>query len=173
MSPEICTTGDRAAPVPGSFRDPSGRVFTHGGLLLRAVYPVYAPDFEQLMRSGLYERLVDERLLVPHVEWTGPVSASLTAYKVIAPERIPFISYPFEWTFSQLKAAALLTLRVQRMALEYGMVLKAASAYNVQFRGTEPVLIDTLSFERWEEGTPWVAYRQFCQHARSDTSCRS
>jgi hypothetical protein len=44
------------------------------------------------------------------------------------------------------------------------MVLKDASAYNVQFRGAEPVFIDTLSFERWAEGTPWVAYRQFCQH---------
>ena len=44
------------------------------------------------------------------------------------------------------------------------MSLKDASAYNIQFRGGRPVLIDTLSFERYREGEPWVAYRQFCQH---------
>ena len=81
-----------------------------------------------------------------------------------SPSGFRFISYPFEWSFSQLKAAALTTLRVQRHAVERGMVLKDASAYNIQFRGVSPILIDTLSFDIWEEGTPWTAYRQFCQH---------
>ena len=86
------------------------------------------------------------------------------AYKVIRPELVPFISYPFEWCFSQLKDAALLTLDIQRTALEHGMSLKDASAYNVQFVHGRPVLIDTLSFEKYPAGRPWVAYRQFCQH---------
>jgi ribosomal protein L11 methylase PrmA len=78
---------------------------------------------------------------------------------------LPFISHPYEWCFSQLRDAALLTLHIQLVALEHGMTLKDASAYNVQFRGSSaPVFIDTLSFERYREGQPWVAYRQFCQH---------
>ena len=80
------------------------------------------------------------------------------------PEIIPFISYAYEWSFSQLQDAALATLAIEKKALEHGMSLKDASAYNIQFRGSRPVLIDTLSFERYREGEPWVAYRQFCQH---------
>jgi ribosomal protein L11 methylase PrmA len=85
-------------------------------------------------------------------------------YKVIEPEKIDFISYPYEWSFSQLKDAALATLELQQTALEHGMTLKDASAYNIQFHKGRPVFIDTLSFEKYEDGKPWVAYRQFCQH---------
>ena len=146
-----------------SFRDPAGHVFVRDGRLLRQVNHEYAADYDQLMASGLYESLAARQLLVPHDEVEErPHGAD--AYRVLQPERIPFISYPFEWTFSQLKSAALTTLAAQRLAVEQGMGLKDASAYNVQFIGSAPVLIDTLSFERWTEGTPWVAYRQFCQH---------
>ena len=86
------------------------------------------------------------------------------AWKVIKPKRVGFISYPYEWTFSELKDAALLTLDIQLRAMKRGMTLKDASAYNVQFEGGKPVLIDTLSFEKYDEARPWVAYRQFCQH---------
>ena len=85
------------------------------------------------------------------------------AYQVVQPQAVEFISYPYEWCFSQLKDAALLTLKIQKIALEYGMSLKDASAYNIQFVKGLPVLIDHLSFEKHEE-KPWVAYRQFCQH---------
>jgi hypothetical protein len=83
---------------------------------------------------------------------------------VIRPERVEFISYPYEWSFSQYRDAALLTLAVQRHAIGRGMSLKDCSAYNVQFHEGRPVLIDTLSLELYREGQPWVAYRQFCQH---------
>ncbi|MCX6840726.1 MAG: SAM-dependent methyltransferase [candidate division WOR-3 bacterium] len=85
-------------------------------------------------------------------------------FKVIAPDVIPFVSYPYEWSFSQLRDAALATLSVEKSALGHGMSLKDASAYNIQFRACRPVLIDTLSFEEYREGEPWVAYRQYCQH---------
>ena len=85
-------------------------------------------------------------------------------YKILKPERIRFISYPYEWAFNMLKDAALLTLEIQKIALEYGMSLKDASAFNVQFQNGKPVFIDTLSFEIYREDSPWDAYRQFCQH---------
>lgn len=116
------------------------------------------------MRSGLYETLVSQHMLIPHCEVDVSPEVEATAYKIIQPELIPFISYPYEWCFSQLKAAALTTLRIQKIALQGGMSLKDASAYNIQFRNGKPVLIDTLSFGIYEEGRPWVAYRQFCQH---------
>jgi ribosomal protein L11 methylase PrmA len=150
--------------LPSSFRDPSGFLFRRGGVLYRQVNLKYKDDYDRLIESGLYKTLTDGGLLVPHVETDAPPEAPADAYKVIKPEEIPFISYPYEWCFSQLKAAALATLTIQKKALDHGMSLKDASAYNIQFASGRPLLVDTLSFERYEEGRPWVAYRQFCQH---------
>lgn len=151
-------------PLSASFRDPSGFLFERDGVLYRQVNQLYQPHYDQLMQSGLYERLVKAKRLIPHQEVSVEPLQPELAYKVIQPERLAFISYPYEWSFSQLKDAALLTLKLQKRALEYGMWLKDASAYNIQFHQGRPVLIDTLSFERYPEGQPWVAYRQFCQH---------
>lgn len=148
---------------PSSFRDPSGFVFRSEGELYRQVNGCYQATYDELMRSGLYEELTEKQLLVRHIETKGLLVGS-EAYCTIKPESIPFISYPYEWSFSQLKVAALAILRIQHIALKHGMSLKDASAFNIQFIGTKPILIDTLSFERCNEGSPWVAYRQFCQH---------
>ena len=150
--------------LPSSFRDPSGSLFRREGVLYRRVNAVYAPHYDQLMTSGLYEDLVGKGLLVPHEEVSLDGEEAEGAYKILRPERVPFISYPYEWCFHQLQDAALATLRLQRRALKFGMSLKDASAYNIQFHHGNPVLIDTLSFEAYEESRPWVAYRQFCQH---------
>jgi hypothetical protein len=150
--------------VPGSFRDPCGVVFERDGGLYREVRRRYQPHYDLLMDSGLYHALVDAGLLIPHEEVLPDPDASPDTYRVLQPERVLFVSYPYEWSFSQLRAAALATLRIQRIALQYGMSLRDASAYNIQFRNGRPVLIDTLSFEAYKEGEPWPAYRQFCQH---------
>jgi ribosomal protein L11 methylase PrmA len=150
--------------LTASFRDPSGFLFTRAGTLYRQVNQYYQADYNLLMKSGLYAALVKAGLLVRHSEATVEARNPALAYKVIQPERVQFISYPYEWSFSQYKDAALATLAIQKRALESGMSLKDASAYNIQFHRGKPVLIDTLSFEIFREGEPWVAYRQFCQH---------
>lgn len=151
--------------VAGSFRDPSGFVFRNNGTIYRQVNECYKDNYDCLMTSGLYEHLVSAKLLIPHEEITGVASPSPNgAYKVLKPEMIPFISYPYEWCFSQFKDAALTTLAVQKAALKFGMTLKDASAYNIQFHKGRPVFIDTLSFEKYVEGSPWAPYKQFCQH---------
>ena len=147
-----------------SFRDPSGFLFTRDGVLYRQVNQSYASDYNRLMESGLYEKLVKARLLIPHTEVDVPPADQSSVYRIIQPDRIAFISYPYEWAFSQLKDAALTTLSLQKRALKAGMSLKDASAYNIQFHNGKASLIDTLSFETYQEGMPWVAYRQFCQH---------
>jgi hypothetical protein len=147
-----------------SFRDPSGFLFTQKGVLYRQINRIYTEHYDQLMNSKLYAKLVYSGLLIPHTEVSVEPEEPSLAYKIIKPEPLQFISYPYEWSFSQLKDAALATLSIQKLALDSGMVLKDASAYNIQFHYGKPVLIDTLSFEIYHEGEPWVAYRQFCQH---------
>lgn len=155
---------DDCKKIPSSFRDPSGFLFSRGSVLFRQINQCYREHYDALIASKLYQRLVKEELLIPHEEVEVDFENSHGGYKTIQPEAIPFISYPYEWSFSQLKDAALLTLRIQKIALEHGMVLKDASAYNIQFKKCRPIFIDTLSFEKYGEGKPWVAYRQFCQH---------
>lgn len=147
-----------------SFRDPSGFIFSRDGKIYRQVNVCYKKNYDALMGSGLYQALVDKGLLISHEEVDIEGLEGDKSYRVIKPEQIPFISYPYEWCFSQLKGAALATLRIQKIALDFGMSLKDCSAYNIQFRNTQPVFIDTLSFEEYHEGPPWGAYRQFCQH---------
>lgn len=150
--------------LPSSFRDPSGFLFLRKGSLYRQVNTGYRENYDHLMNSGLYQTLVGDALLIPHQEVDLESNCSGKVYKIIKPELIPFVSYPYEWCFSQLKDAALATLDIQRRSLDVGMSLKDCSAYNVQYLKGRPVLIDTLSFERYRDGQPWVAYRQFCQH---------
>ena len=143
---------------PSSFRDPDGFIFYQDGDLQRAVKQSYKENYKHLMDSGLYRDLKESGEIIPHNE-----IESDSFYRVLEPEEIKFISYPYEWSFNQLKDAAILTLEIQEKALEYGMSLKDARTYNIQFRNGAPVLIDTLSFEKKGE-RPWAAYRQFCRH---------
>lgn len=157
-------TAQQNKRLASSFRDPSGFLFTRDDQLYRQVNRHYQVDYEQLISSGLYQRLVDEHLLIPHTEAAVDPAEPEIAYKILQPETVPFISYPYEWSFNQLKDAALATLAIQKHSLSHGMSLKDASAYNIQFHKGRPVLIDSLSFEAYRTGQPWVAYRQFCQH---------
>lgn len=147
--------------IGSSFRDPSGTVFLQDSIFYRHISNSYKENYQQLMKSGLYKKLVNLNLLIPHEEVRANFSG---VFKTIRPVQIPFISYPYEWCFSQFKEAALRTLEIQIHALDYGMILKDASAYNIQFHKGKAIFIDTLSFENYQPGQPWVAYRQFCMH---------
>ncbi len=158
------TTPEGATRHPASWRDPSGFIYRRDGVLLRQVQPVWLEEWTAFRDSGLAKRLVLGGKLLPWHDEPLTVAFDDMAGAVIRPDVVPFISYPYEWTFGQLKDAALLTLAVEAEALAQGWTLKDASAYNVQFRGVGPVLIDHLSFQRHVPGTPWVAYQQFCEH---------
>ena len=151
-------------PHPSSFRDPSGFVFTYQGEIYRQVNKFFQAHFEKFVGSGLYNSLVADSLLIPHQAVQQNLTGDESWYTTLRPEKIELISYPYEWTFSLLKDAAMLTLQLALTALDYGMVLKDATPYNVQFHKGKPVFIDSLSFETYQEGEPWIAYRQFCEN---------
>ena len=146
-------------PLSSSFRDPSGWVYKKENKVFRRVNSNYFTHFDHLHSSGLYEKLIEKNLLIKH-----DVIARNDEYLILLPEQLEFVSYPYEWSFSHLKEAAIKTLRIQLDAIECGMTLKDASAYNLQYYKGKMVFIDTLSFEVREQNQPWIAYRQFCQH---------
>lgn len=150
--------------IPGSFRDPSGVVFYSEETLLRSVNHSYSSHYDHLMQSGLYDEAVRQGLLIPHREVPLKPFCPPETYRLLQLTRVPFISYPYEWCFSQMKDAALTVIQLQQLAMEYGMTLKDAPAYNIQFLKGRPIWIDTLSFEKYDRLSPWAAYQQFCQH---------
>ena len=164
MEYDSTSTSSGAGLISGSFRDPSGFLFEQDGVLYRQINKVFQESFDAFCESGLYDKLVKKGLLIPHQRVEDIAPKSEDAYCIIKPERVNFISYPYEWSFSQFKGAALATLDIQKIALECGFTLKDASAYNIQFHNGRPVFIDTLSFEPHTPGEPWVGYKQFCQH---------
>lgn len=138
-----------------SFRDPSGYIDIDEGRVTRFISPDFQQEVSYFIESGLAEKLVKEGSLL---------SFERPFVDRLYPQYLDFISYPYEWSFSMLRDAALLTLDTCLTSLEYGFILKDASAYNVQFLSNKPILIDHLSFISYSEGTPWLAYKQFCQH---------
>jgi len=148
---------------PSSFKDPSGFVFEYDGNIYRQVNQYYASQYQHLMQSGLYKKLVAAKQLIAHQEVTENLTHTGHWYITLQPEPINYISYPYEWCFEQLKDAAMLTLSLLRTSIDHSMILKDATPFNIQFHKGKPVFIDTLSFDIYDQHQPWIAYRQFCQ----------
>ena len=142
-----------------SFRDPSGYVFIAENIVKRSIYPIYFKQYQALKEKGVFRKLINSGLLIPHTE----ISSSDSEI-IIQPEQIPFITYPYEWSFNQYKEAALLTLKLQKYCLEKGFSLKDASAFNITYHNGKAVFIDTLSFDFYTDNSPWRAYKQFIMH---------
>ncbi len=149
----------------GSFKDPSGRVFLHEDRVFRTLNPDGRAQFDRLVESGLFQTLVDAGSLVPTTlraaAQVGLPEADVGTH-VLEHERIPFVTYPYEWSFEMLRDAALLTLDILDRALDHELILKDATPFNVQFHGAHPVFIDVLSFEPHAGNRPWMGYAQFC-----------
>ncbi len=162
----------RAQLDSGSFRDREGRVFYHQGGVYRALSETAHTAWRQLQSSKLFGRTQEGGAIVRthevDLDHDTTINREILSQlgdwtTVLAHERIPFISYPYEWPFSMLRDAAQLTLDLLASALIEDMTLKDASAYNIQWRGSTPTFIDVASFEPWQPGSPWAGYRQFCQ----------
>lgn len=154
-------------PHPASWRDPSGFIFTrkdsNDRLIYRQVNQSFKEHFDFFISSGCYDHLVKKELLIPHEVIKENLSGSGDFYLTLKPEKVDFISYPYEWSFDMLQDAALLTLQLVKESIPFGMILKDATPYNVQWHKGKFIFLDTLSFEKYDE-EPWIAYRQFCEN---------
>src|SRR5690606_8162914 len=158
------TGGHRMSVDPASYRDPSGHVHIVDGRVFRTVTRHGLDEFLAVRDSGALKPLVARGAVIEAKEVTDAPVAGPDVALVLEHPRLPVISYPYEWPFDALKAAALLHLDIQLELLDQGICLSDASAYNVQFRGAEPIFIDYLSFRRYRPGELWLAHRQFCEH---------
>ncbi|MEM7504129.1 MAG: class I SAM-dependent methyltransferase, partial [Pseudomonadota bacterium] len=146
----------------GSFRDRRGNIFFQNGRVYRSITSAALSDFEFVRSTGLLDRLREREQVIAEEVVDDIEGAPENAALVIEHPKLPFVSYPYEWSFNALKAAALLHLDVHLAALDCGVNMTDATAYNVQFRGATPVFIDMLSFVRYAEGEYWIGHQQFC-----------
>jgi SAM-dependent methyltransferase len=155
---------ERAAEAePASFRDPSNRVFHAGDDVLRGLRGAAVADWEAVSATRFFGELVAAGRICATEPHPDGLPGADGWELVLRHERIPFVSYPYEWTFSMLRDAALLHLDLLLAALAEGITTKDGSAYNIQWRGAAPTFIDVGSFERLRTDEPWAGYRQFCQ----------
>ena len=148
---------------PSSYRDPSGFMFEKEGVLYRQVNTVFKEDFDLFINSGCYGHLTGKKLLIAHKTIQENLTGSPEWHLTLLPEKIDFISYPYEWSSEMLRDAALLTLQLAKETISFGLILKDATPYNIQWHKGTLIFIDTLSFEKYNETEPWIAYRQFCE----------
>lgn len=148
----------------GSFRDPAGQVFLIDEEIIRAITPRAVDRFLHVDATGFMKDLVRQQRLVDYRDISSAKQCAAVdgSAMLLSHPRIPFISYPYEWSFALLKSAALHHLDLQLDALEHGLKLVDATAYNVQFIGARPIFIDHLSFDTYVEDEIWQAHHQFC-----------
>jgi hypothetical protein len=146
-----------------SYKDSSGFVNIGDHFVRRYINVSYAPQYDYVMRSGLYQKLVAEGLLIPHTECIPDGLEAKQYHAVIAPEFVSYVSFPYEWPASQWKEVVQSFLKINSISIEYGMILKDATPFNFTFHQGRCVFLDTLSFDFYTEGEPWIAYRQFVE----------
>jgi hypothetical protein len=150
----------------GSFRDRSSEVFYQNGRVYRALDAGAADNWDRLTKTRFFAEFSGQgKIIATHRTNVSPPEPrdDRRWSAVLEHDRIPFVSYPYEWSFGMLKDAALLHLDLLAAALDEGMILKDSSPYNIQWQGARATFIDIPSFEPLSQGEPWVGYRQFCR----------
>ncbi len=157
---------DNSNIEPGSFRDRNGRIYYFDDAIYRGISSRALEEWKTLSSTKFFSRSMQDGKLVATEEADPkkiPDPALVKEWAgILKHEKIPFISYPYEWSFGMLKDAALLQLDLLASALKENMTMKDATSFNIQWIGSRPVFIDIPSFERLVPGSPWTGYRQFC-----------
>jgi hypothetical protein len=162
--PRKVSTSRGVSLEAGSYRDRNGSVFYYDGEIFRGISAKALANWERLIATRFFHDFMSRGSVVQTERVSHPMEGVGDEWAaVLRHAAIPFVSYPYEWTYGMLKDAALLHLDLMLAALEEGFILKDASSYNVQWHGAQPVFIDIPSFEVLDEGQPWVGYRQFCE----------
>jgi ribosomal protein L11 methylase PrmA len=162
-------------PDPASFRDPAGRVFTKNKRVFRLVSDYGAKNYQIVRDTKFISKMAGLNKIIETLEVEPSIldDPDMNAQYVIEHPRLPFISYPYEWCFPMLKKAALLHIELQLQALDENLMFSDASAYNIQFKGTQPIFIDSLSIQPYKEGQIWDGHRQFCEQFLNPLLLRS
>lgn len=151
----------------GSFRDPAGKIFYNKNRVFRKLSDQGEKRISYIIQNKILEKSIENKFLVKTriLKEDEKIENNFDKKKIILEhESIPYISYPYEWSFSQLKEAALFHLDFNLFLLNHGATLIDASAFNIQFIGNRPIFIDVLSLKKYDDGSAWEGHKQFCEN---------
>ncbi len=162
-------------PDSASFRDPCGRVFIKDKRVFRLIFEQGAKNYQIVRDTKFVSSMAKLGKIIEttEVDLSTFESPELHPDFVVEHPLLPFISYPYEWCFPMLKKAALLHIDLQSQALEENLMFSDSSAYNIQFKGSQPIFIDSLSIQPYQEGQVWEGHRQFCEQFLNPLLLRS
>ena len=152
---------------PGSFRDPAGRIFYYENKILRILNEDGFERYNFIEKNQIIKKAIEKKFLIKTKLLNEEEKSNINLEKNVAyleHEKIPYISYPYEWSFNQLKDAAIFHLDFNLFLLEQNATLIDSSAYNIQFIGSKPIFIDVLSLKEYKEGEAWKGHKQFCEN---------
>ncbi|MEX0967887.1 MAG: hypothetical protein WD077_11660 [Bacteroidia bacterium] len=119
-------------------------------------------EIRSLFDSGLIKEL-NSKELIPQT--------CISKYRlenfglVLSHEKIPVISYPYEWTFGMLQDAGITILKVNEIARNYGYQTKDGHGLNVLFHYGTPKFVDIGSFvPLGTNKMNWMAYEEFIKY---------
>jgi len=149
----------------GSFKDPAGNIYEYNGRIIRKVKKFGKSRYEFIKNSGILQSSIDNGYLVGTKEISDLKNEKIfsDAEYLLEHKVVPYISYPYEWNFYQLQAAAIHHLDFQIFLLKKGAVLIDANSFNIQFIGNKPIFIDVLSIDEYRDDSFWVGHKQFCE----------
>ena len=151
---------------PSSFRDNLGNVFYFKDRVIRTINAKGKKNLEFIIDNNILDESINQNFLIStKIINKNELTNFFSKFDyIVESEFIPYISYPYEWSFEQLKCAAIHHLDFQIFLFSKSAVLRDASAYNIQFIGSKPVFIDLLSIKEYQEGEHWSGYKQFCEN---------
>lgn len=153
----------------GSYRDNFGRVFYHNNEVFRFISNQGLEEYETLKQNNIFENAIKEGYLIDFKELSSEEIKNFNNHnfnkntKILKIKKIDYISYGYEWTFSQLRDAAIHHLDFQIKLIKENVILRDSSSFNIQFQNGKPIFIDIFSLAQYEKDKPWLGYKQFCE----------
>ena len=124
--------------------DNAGEPFISGDRVLRGIYPGCGELVRKVLSICEQSDLFSHGI-VPTRELRDDPHPELGYEMILEHERIPFVSYPHEWSASMFQEAALLHNALYERLEEHGLTLKDWHPLNILFSGTRPVFVDFTS----------------------------
>jgi hypothetical protein len=141
-----------------SLTDGVGRVFEYNNKIYRGINTDYIEHIEHLLNCGLIAELIDKNLFPNTIK----TDLKLIEYSLVLEHEKLFYSCSYEWTYDMLRDAALVTLKINEIALKYGFQIKDAHPYNILFKNNQAFFIDLGSFTS-KENTDFLPANQFLE----------
>jgi len=124
----------------------------------RAIMPPWQKFYEELSSKEVLSFLC-EKSLIARTEMVREAQGETGVF--FRQERLPFLTYPFEWSYSMFHDAAVKCLDLHESLFRQGYCLLDSHPWNFVFSGPVPLWVDVTSISAYDPQTARASLRQF------------